>query len=286
MQRIWLLIPVFLACGGRDSGAPVRETSAQTHREHAPVVHQLPKDSLPPDAREVHTRKRTSETHFDKAYLMGQFDPAIHPDFVPVPARYCSRGGMYLRREVLDAFVRMHDAALRDGIRLTIRSATRNFDAQKRIWVGKWTGRRPIEGGENLARTTPDPVERARKILRYSSMPGSSRHHWGTDVDLNYLANSYFKKGRGYKMYRWMKKHAAEYGFYQVYTAKGPERPVGYEEERWHWTYLPTSKKILDQARKVLKDTDFRGFPGAETAPAIGIVRNYVLGINPECLSN
>ena len=31
------------------------------------------------------------------------------------------------------------------------------------------------------------PFERALDLLRYSSMPGSSRHHWGTDVDVHSL---------------------------------------------------------------------------------------------------
>ena len=219
-----------------------------------------------------------------KKYITGRFNQRKHPDFVRLDDRYCAYPDMYLRKEVYAAFLKMRNAAQKDHIRLTIRSATRNFFTQKRIWENKWTGKRNLAGGENLAKTTKSPLLRAKKILRYSSMPGSSRHHWGTDIDLNDLANSYFESGKGYKMYQWMLKNAHQYGFYQVYTAKGPKRPVGYNEERWHWTYLPTSKIILRQAKKILKDEDFTGFLGSQTAPQIHIVQNYVLGINPECL--
>ncbi|NJK84501.1 MAG: M15 family metallopeptidase [Saprospiraceae bacterium] len=52
---------------------------------------------------------------------------------------------------------------------------------------------------KTAAATTPNPQERALKILKYSSMPGTSRHHWGTDIDLNSFSNSYFEQGEGKK---------------------------------------------------------------------------------------
>lgn len=233
--------------------------------------------------QKTHSKKVTYPDMLDIKYITGRFNQRKHPDFVRLDDRYCAYPDMYLRKEVYQAFLEMRAAAQKDGIKLVIRSATRNFFTQKRIWENKWTGKRNLSSGENLAKTKSH-VTRAKKILLYSAMPGSSRHHWGTDIDLNDLANSYFEKGRGYKMYQWMLKNAHDHGFYLVYTEKGPKRKTGYNEERWHWTYLPTSKKILAQAKKVLKDEDFKGFLGAETAPKIHIVRDFVLGINPECL--
>ena len=49
-------------------------------------------------------------------------------------------------------------------------------------------------------------------------MPSTSRHHWGTDIDLNSLNNSYFSSGKGLKEYDWLTTNANHYGFYQVYT--------------------------------------------------------------------
>lgn len=213
-------------------------------------------------------------------YVMGRFNPAEHPDFTLIDTQYADKPGMYLRKDAYRAFLAMYSDALKDGIRLRIRSATRNFYAQKAIWEGKWTGERLIESGENLALTTPDPKERALKILRFSSMPGSSRHHWGTDVDLNNLDNSWFEEGEGLNMYNWLVNHAHRYGFCQPYSAG---RPYGYWEERWHWSYMPVSERLTSFAAEKLKNEMITGFLGSETAPMIDIVQKYVLGINEAC---
>jgi LAS superfamily LD-carboxypeptidase LdcB len=155
---------------------------------------------------------------------------------------------------------------------LKIISGTRNFERQKEIWEGKWA---------RFAKDAPAPKDRALKILEYSSMPGSSRHHWGTDIDLNDLNNSSFEKGGKHeKVYQWLAEHAHEYGFCQPYTAG---RPSGYREEKWHWSYTPLSKILLEQYKNNLSDADIKGFKGAETATEIGIVKNYVSGINSAC---
>ena len=111
--------------------------------------------------------------------------------------------------------------------------------------------------------------------------PATSRHHWGTDMDLINLTNEYFDAGEGEKAYKWLVAHAAGYGFCQPYTAG---RPAGYQEERWHWSYLPLAQPLTAFARQHLKDDMIGGFAGSETAKAISIVDNYVLGINQACL--
>jgi LAS superfamily LD-carboxypeptidase LdcB len=216
----------------------------------------------------------------DLDYIMGKFDPAAHPDFTEIDSQYADRKGMYLRKDTYAAFILMYEAAIQDGIRLQIRSATRNFSAQKGIWEAKWTGNRLIEGGENLSETTPDAKERALKILRFSSMPGSSRHHWGTDIDLNSFENSWFEAGEGLNIYKWLQANADQYGFCQPYTSG---RPYGYFEERWHWTYMPVSAPLTTFAKAHLKNEMINGFLGSESAPMIDIVKKYVLGINEGC---
>ena len=216
------------------------------------------------------------------SYLMGQFDPVKDPRFVRMEKRYAQPPGLLLRREAYEAFKRMADAAAKEGIQLVILSATRNFARQKTIWEEKWTGARLVDG-QKLAKTIPDPVQRAQKILEWSSMPGSSRHHWGTDIDINAFENSYFAKGRGKKEYDWLQANAARFDFCQPYSPKDKDRPHGYNEEKWHWSYLPLSTPLTQYAEKHLRNEMIQGFQGAETAPPIDIVRNYVLGINPTC---
>ncbi len=223
-------------------------------------------------------------TDFTVDYLMGKFDPAAHAAFVPLQAEHTNKSNVFLRRDTYESFQRMYQAALEDGVRLIIVSATRNFNAQKGIWEAKWTGARLVEGGENLAETTPDPKERALKILRYSSMPGTSRHHWGTDIDLNSLNNAYFAEGEGKKIYDWLTANAADYGFCQPYTPKGEERPYGYNEERWHWSYIPVAEQLTTMAADQLTNDMISGFQGAESAGLIDVVDKYVLGVNVACL--
>ena len=219
----------------------------------------------------------------DKAHLLGHISPATDANFCSVRVPYADRGGLYLLDEVYEAFVRMHEAAGKDGIQLVIVSATRSFDAQKRIWEGKWTGARWVDG-QDLVQAVPDPIARARIILRYSAMPGTSRHHWGTDIDINSVEDAYFESPEGRKVYAWLAAHAGDFGFCQPYTAKGNDRPRGYEEEPWHWSYCPIARHYLEQYAQEVTFEDIRGFKGSDTATRIDVIANYVLMVNPKCL--
>lgn len=206
----------------------------------------------------------------DKNYLLGKFNQNQDDRFVQLDDQYTggSAKGAYLRKETYEAFVRMAEAAKQDGVNLVIISATRNYLQQKAIWERKWVN----------DKESKTDVDRAKKILLYSSMPGSSRHHWGTDMDLNNLNNEYFDSGEGLKIYEWLKAHAHEYGFCQPYTTKTDGR-TGYEEERWHWSYTPLSIPFLEAYKKTVVLTDIRDFLGSETAAKIDIITNYVDGV-------
>jgi len=218
----------------------------------------------------------------DTGYLLGKFFPERDPGFVRIPTSHASREGMYLRKECHGAFMKMARAAEKEGIRLVILSATRTFHHQKWIWERKWTGKTPVEG-RNLAREIPDPVARAREILRYSAMPGTSRHHWGTDVDVNSLEPAYFATPEGRRVYRWLRDHASRYGFCQVYTPKRPGRERGYEEEPWHWSYLPLAGPMLKAYLKRIDYRHIRGFLGDETAPLLQVIDRYVASVDSGC---
>lgn len=208
----------------------------------------------------------------EKVYLMGKFDPSAREDFSPVPEAY-NIGGykMYLRKETLDAFSKMRESALKDGINLAIASAARNFDYQKNLWNNKWNAL-SIDGGE-----------RFKKILEYSAVPGTSRHHWGTDIDINNANPEYFRTSEGALVYEWLNKNAFSFGFCQTYTAKGPDRPTGYHEEKWHWSYLPIARNLTQKYINLIQKEDISGFLGEEYALEQNLINNYVLGINSAC---
>ncbi len=217
-------------------------------------------------------------------YIMGQFSPEENPDFVPIPESDADRTGMYMRKEAYSAFQKMKAAAQDAGIELQIRSAARNFDYQKGIWERKWTGETILSSGENAATSFPDSKSRALKILQYSSMPGTSRHHWGTDIDLNNFNNSWFESGDGLKLFEWLEAHAHEYGYCRPYTAKDNHRPAGYNEEKWHWSYTPISDSLTLLAKQHLSNQMIRGFMGDEVSEELDVVGNYILGINRACV--
>jgi LAS superfamily LD-carboxypeptidase LdcB len=215
-------------------------------------------------------------------YLTGRFVPEKHPDFVKVKKPYAAYEGMVMHKEAYSAVTKMIDSARKDNVKLFIISATRNFSYQKKIWENKWNHQHSYSGSD-LAKKTNDPIEKAKIILKFSSMPGTSRHHWGTDIDFNNLNDSYFQKGQGKKAYAWLVKNASQYGFAQPYIALGENRKTGYYEEKWHWSYTPLSKGFLKDYISTVSYGDINGFSGFETARNVKIIENFVQGINPEC---
>ena len=127
------------------------------------------------------------------------------------------------------------------------------------------------------------PVDRALDILRFSSMPGSSRHHWGTDVDMHSLEPGDFEQGEGARTLAWLRTHARDFGFVEVYTPEA-NRP-GYQPEAWHWSYAPLSVpflQALNEASIEEKRTVFEGFDGAFLADSVDILGRYVNGVSDE----
>lgn len=218
----------------------------------------------------------------NKNYFLGKYEPALDKRFIRADKSYTQSRSIYLRKEAYKAFLEMADAAKKDGIKLVILSGTRTFKQQKAIWESKWTGQTLVEG-KDLARDVKDPLERARTILRFSSMPGSSRHHWGSDIDLNNLNNVYFESGAGIKLYNWLKANAPRFGFGQPYGPLGTQRPAGYQEEKWHWSYLPISRQMLSEYDSVIGYPDIKGFKGAEQAEPLRIIQDYVHGVDQTC---
>jgi len=203
------------------------------------------------------------------AYLLGQFDPSRLPEyFTEIPSPLADRK-IYLRKEALTALESMSRAAQKEKLQIKVISGFRGFDDQKKIWENKFNN--------TYLKTHPDPKERVVAILSYSSMPGTSRHHWGTDVDLNSLENSWFEKGEGKRLYDWLQKNGPRFGFVQVYTAG---RSVGYREEKWHYTYLPLSKNLLAAYKDAVSLPRLTGFAGEGFAKELSIIPNYVFGIN------
>jgi zinc D-Ala-D-Ala carboxypeptidase len=219
-----------------------------------------------------HTRNTVVDGDFSKEELLGQINPDSHSSFSLVPQKYASKSGIYLRTEVLLSFKDLHEAAMDEGLYIKILSGTRSFSYQQSIWERKWEQPRYMGW---------DALDKALDILTYSSMPGTSRHHWGTDIDLNAFENEYFESGEGLELYEFLNRCASTFGFQQVYTSKEtPQSPrSGYEEEKWHWSYTPISIPMLNAYNELISTEDIQGFQGASQADSVKIIRDYVNGI-------
>jgi zinc D-Ala-D-Ala carboxypeptidase len=219
-------------------------------------------------------------------YVTGRFNPAKHELFVSladagIPT---NKWPHLLRREAAAALKELYAAFRKEHPKAPfwVQSSTRSFYDQKSIWDGKWNGTITVMN-INLNKAMRDPLKRALEILKYSSMPGTSRHHWGTDFDLNVLDNRYFETGEGNVLYRWLRENAGRYGFCQPYTSG---RSSGYNEEKWHWSYKPLAGVFLDRwnviYRKNPENFTRKGlFNGSAEAGKLAPV--YVNAINREC---
>ncbi len=206
-----------------------------------------------------------------KEFLLGQFDYTKHQSFDKLKPEHSNRTH-YVQKQVKDSIESMFNAAKKQGIYLKVISATRNYSAQKAIWDRKWK-KAKAEGLNDF--------ETAQKILLFSSHPGTSRHHWGTDIDINSVEPEYFETERGKKEYHWLVENAAKYGFCQVYSNKDNGR-TGYEEEKWHWSFLPLANRYFNLYKKYLIQLNGENLDSLYMG--IGLKKNYVLGINQNCL--
>src|SRR5262249_52799990 len=91
-----------------------------------------------------------------------------------------------LHPETARAFVALSAAAREAGLGPAAASGFRDFDRQRAIWNDKYAGRRPLLDRSGLPldpRVMTDP-EIVEAILHWSALPGASRHHWGTEIDV------------------------------------------------------------------------------------------------------
>ncbi|WP_034061366.1 M15 family metallopeptidase [Lacinutrix jangbogonensis] len=179
-----------------------------------------------------------NQTSISEEELIGKGNPTLFGE------------GYKLREAAFLSFKKMQDEALKSGIRIGAVSSYRSFAHQKRIWERKY------KSNHDSGLT---PTENIKKIIEYSTIPGTSRHHWGTDIDIYQtnvkqpksvlLENNFHNIGAYCKLKEWMDLHAKTYGFYLVYNDL-PKRK-GFKYEPWHYSYKPLSSKYLKAYKKL-----------------------------------
>ncbi len=197
--------------------------------------------------------------------------------------------GYQLRKQAHDAFQAMKKAAYGAGVDIKAVSSYRSFERQAAIFERKYE-RFTAEDGMQ-------PLDAIDKIIEYSTIPGTSRHHWGTDIDLidgnkkttgDVLVPQKFEAGGPFADFKaWMDENSKKFDFYLVYTNTPKRR--GFKYEPWHYSYAPLSIPMLTAFRKknILKLLELEDFIGSEhftTGFVKTYVRDNILDINPELL--
>ncbi|WP_416778391.1 M15 family metallopeptidase [Xenorhabdus budapestensis] len=161
-------------------------------------------------------------------------------------------GNHRLQFDATKAFLAMQRDAAKAGFKLQPASSFRDFTRQQTIWNEKFRGQRPVLDINNqlldIIQMTEGEICEA--ILRWSALPGASRHHWGTELDIydpfllpqgkQLLLEPWEYEDGGYfePLSDWLTENMSCYDFYRPFT-RATVRGVAYEP--WHISYWPLS---------------------------------------------
>ena len=179
-----------------------------------------------------------------------------------------------LHYAVVTSLLAMRDAAAGAGIELVPASSFRDFDRQLTLWNRKWRGERPLydRAGRALDHTSLREAERVDAILCWSALPGGSRHHWGTDIDVidaaampagynvQLLPSEYAPGGIFARLTAWLDENMQRFGFHRPYdTDRG-----GAGIEPWHLSYAPVASAAIEALtlpvlKRAIADSDLLG---------------------------
>jgi LAS superfamily LD-carboxypeptidase LdcB len=168
--------------------------------------------------------------------------------------------GARVNHDVVQPFLQLQAEARSAGFDLQVLSGFRGFEEQLSIWNRKATGKRPVLDSDAvpLDIATLSDKELAFAILRWSALPGASRHHWGTDLDVYDAA----AKPDGYEielipgevnpggmfgpLHQWLDDRmvaGTAFGFFRPYDRDRN----GVAPERWHLSHAPVSVPYLER---------------------------------------
>jgi len=160
-----------------------------------------------------------------------------------------------LHPQAAAALLAMRSAAAAAGLDLLPVSGFRDFARQLAIWNAKFRGERPLldRHGQPIERAGLDEAAIVGHILCWSALPGASRHHWGTEIDVmdgrqlqgrqrpELLPADYQPGGPFAALNAWLDTHANEFGFYRPYDLDRG----GVQPEPWHLSFAPIAQRAL-----------------------------------------
>ncbi len=167
--------------------------------------------------------------------------------------------------EVCSDLLALITAARNAGFQMEVVSGFRDFQRQAGIWNNKFRGSTLIRDNNSqpLAKETLTETEKLFAILRWSALPGASRHHWGTDFDVmarNLLPENVtlqlepweYHTGHQQPFAHWLQLNMSKYGFFLPYG----KDLGGVAVEPWHISHYKCAKACLSELTpQLLTDT-------------------------------
>ena len=161
----------------------------------------------------------------------------------------------FLQAQAMKAFQGLQQSAVKNGFNLQPASSFRDFARQQLIWNGKFSGERKVhdDAGNALDLTHLDDWQKAQAILRWSALPGASRHHWGTEIDifdpdllpqgqpLQLEPWEYEKGGYFFELSEFLTENLPHFDFSLPFMQMPAEKKIG--REPWHISYMPLAEK-------------------------------------------
>lgn len=158
---------------------------------------------------------------------------------------------------IIDDLRKLMEAAEQNGHSMCIISGFRSFAKQLSIWNDKWQGYRPVYSrhGRPLNIMSMSDIEKYKAISLWSALPGMSRHHWGTDLDIFLAApvkkgycveltpEEFADGGPCAELSHWLDKNLEKFGFFRPYK----DYKGGVSEEPWHISHHKTSSQIAHE---------------------------------------
>lgn len=152
------------------------------------------------------------------------------------------------------AFLAMGQEALKEGIAIKPFSSFRDFKTQLRIWNQRWRGDKPLfdRDGVLLDLRSMSDDQKIEAIMGWYGLPGASRHHWGTEIDvvdaaavpegysISLTLDETQAGGIFEKLHNWLDAHMSDFGFFRPYG----RFLGGMNPEPWHLSYAPLSDPV------------------------------------------
>ena len=211
---------------------------------------------------------------------------------------------LMVHRDIVEPLHQLSDEAGKQGFNLSVASGFRSFERQLAIWNAKASGERDLldENGQLLDAAALSETQRMWAILRWSALPGTSRHHWGTDLDiwdsgavsgdyrLQLSVKEYREGGPFFPMQQWLQEHFDRNpdDFYFPYR----DYRGGVMPEPWHISYRPVANRfeqaltasqvaeVIEQSNILLKESILRNME--EIMARFVVVSHWKHAIKPE----